>query len=168
MEKEVYKAGPGWVEPPISNEWVEMLNKPRVMKPTPGVDEDKFCQVFMLLRRKGISCFKVNIPPGAHQVKHGHTQGAVFYVLEGKGYDIHDGVRYDWDTGDAAILHDGGVVHNQYNPNPESWVRMLIFTYPRAYDGQNLVAGGLVEAPTGLTPEGLSLSQTVFREGATD
>ena len=41
MKKELYKGGPGWIEPKVAKEWVEVLSKPRVMKRTPGVDEDK-------------------------------------------------------------------------------------------------------------------------------
>ena len=167
MGAETYKGGPGWIEPKIAKEWVELLNKPRVMKRTPGVDEDTPPNVKMVVRRRGMSCFIQNLPPGGHSVNHGHTQGAVFYILQGKGYEIHDGVRYNWEAGDAAILHDGGIVHQHFNADPERLAKMLVFTYPRAYDGQNLVAGGRIEPPGGAT-EDLSLGRRIFREGGTD
>ena len=40
--------------------------------------------------------------PGAKSQKHGHVNEAAFYILDGEGYEIHDGVRYDWKAGDVA------------------------------------------------------------------
>ncbi len=34
--------------------------------------------------------------PGGKSQKHGHVNEAAFYILDGDGYEIHDGVRYDW------------------------------------------------------------------------
>jgi glyoxylate utilization-related uncharacterized protein len=33
--------------------------------------------------------------PGGKSQKHGHVNEAAFYILDGKGYKIHDGIRYD-------------------------------------------------------------------------
>jgi len=33
--------------------------------------------------------------PGGRTQKHGHVNEAAFYILDGTGYEIHDGVRYD-------------------------------------------------------------------------
>ena len=44
--------------------------------------------------------------PGAKSQKHGHVNEAAFYILDGGGYEIHDGVRYDWSAGDVAIVHN--------------------------------------------------------------
>src|SRR5512141_2070730 len=33
--------------------------------------------------------------PGAYGQKHGHLNSAVFYVLKGRGHDVHDGKRID-------------------------------------------------------------------------
>src|SRR5207302_11181383 len=43
--------------------------------------------------------------PGGRSQKHGHVNEAAFYILDGKGYEVHDGVRYDWQAGDVAIVH---------------------------------------------------------------
>jgi len=40
--------------------------------------------------------------PGGKSQKHGHVNEAAFYILDGKGYEVHDGVRYDWQAGDVA------------------------------------------------------------------
>src|SRR5688572_12119083 len=34
--------------------------------------------------------------PGGKNQKHGHVNEAAFYILDGRGYEIHDGIRYDW------------------------------------------------------------------------
>src|SRR3954467_1765974 len=39
----------------------------------------------------------VEIPPGKSNHGHGHQNEAAFYILAGKGYEIHDDRRYDWD-----------------------------------------------------------------------
>ena len=39
------------------------------------------------------------IAPGGTGQRHGHMNSALFYILSGKGYDIHDGKRiviFDW------------------------------------------------------------------------
>jgi quercetin dioxygenase-like cupin family protein len=56
----------------------------------------------------------VELMPGGSNHGHGHQNEATFYILEGKGYEIHDGVRYDWEEGDFAIVHTEAV-HRHYN-----------------------------------------------------
>ena len=52
--------------------------------------------------------------PGGHSQKHGHVNEAAFYILDGEGYEIHDGIRYDWKAGDVAIVHNN-CVHQHFN-----------------------------------------------------
>src|SRR5258705_4178796 len=40
--------------------------------------------------------------PGGRTQKHGHVNEAAFYILDGKGYEVHDGARYDWQAGDMG------------------------------------------------------------------
>ncbi|HVR78628.1 MAG TPA: cupin domain-containing protein [Acidimicrobiia bacterium] len=56
----------------------------------------------------------VEIPPGKSNHGHGHQNEAVFYILEGSGYEIHDDQRYDWEKGDVAIVHTDSV-HRHFN-----------------------------------------------------
>jgi hypothetical protein len=51
--------------------------------------------------------------PGGKSQKHGHVNEAAFYILDGVGYEIHDGVRYDWKAGDVAIVHNGAGAGDQ-------------------------------------------------------
>lgn len=66
------------------------------------------------------------LAPGSFGQKHGHMNSAVFYILDGKGYDIHDGVRYDWSAGDACIV-ENACVHQHFNADPNHPARIVIF-----------------------------------------
>jgi quercetin dioxygenase-like cupin family protein len=50
---------------------------------------------------------------------------AVFYVLKGKGHDVHDGRRIDWQAGDALIV-ENACVHQHFNDDPEEDSLVLI------------------------------------------
>ena len=63
--------------------------------------------------------------PGGRTQKHGHVNEAAFYILDGTGYEIHDGIRYDWDAGDVAIVHNN-CVHQHFNKDPAKPARALV------------------------------------------
>ena len=63
--------------------------------------------------------------PGGTTQKHGHVNEAAFYILDGVGYEIHDGVRYDWKAGDVAIVHMN-CVHQHFNGDPDQPARLLV------------------------------------------
>jgi len=63
--------------------------------------------------------------PGAKSQKHGHVNEAAFYILDGEGYEIHDGVRYDWKAGDVAIVHNN-CVHQHFNASATRPARALV------------------------------------------
>lgn len=65
------------------------------------------------------------LAPGGYSQKHGHMNGAVMYVLEGRGHDIHDGERLDWQAGDAFIVMNA-CVHQHFNDDPERPARLLV------------------------------------------
>ena len=56
----------------------------------------------------------VELKPGGSNHGHGHQNEATFYILEGSGYEIHDGVRYDWSKDDFVVVHNDSV-HRHYN-----------------------------------------------------
>jgi quercetin dioxygenase-like cupin family protein len=56
--------------------------------------------------------------PGGRTQKHGHVNEAAFYILDGTGYEIHDGVRYDWKAGDVAVVHMN-CVHQHFNSSTD-------------------------------------------------
>ena len=63
--------------------------------------------------------------PGGHNQKHGHVNEASFYILDGEGYEIHDGIRYDWKSGDIVVVHNN-CVHQHFNASATNPARALV------------------------------------------
>lgn len=61
----------------------------------------------------------VEIPPGKSNHGHGHQNEAVFYILQGSGYEIHDDVKYPWEQGDVVVVHTDSV-HRHFNDGDET------------------------------------------------
>src|SRR3954464_13019304 len=62
--------------------------------------------------------------------KHRHQGGLVIYVIDGKGYSIVDGERWDWEKGDLVLLpmKPEGVVHQHFNLDPSKpavWAALI-------------------------------------------
>jgi mannose-6-phosphate isomerase-like protein (cupin superfamily) len=62
--------------------------------------------------------------PGGHSAMHGHMNSAVFYIIKGNGYDIHDGRRIEYETGDAVIVENACV--HQHCADPDSELEYLV------------------------------------------
>src|SRR5215510_4469553 len=82
--------------------------------------------------------------PGGTTQKHGHVNEAAFYILDGLGYEIHDGVRYDWKAGDIAIVHNN-CVHQHFNASKEKPARALVIKTKPMYMFMNMLFQTLVE-----------------------
>jgi quercetin dioxygenase-like cupin family protein len=67
----------------------------------------------------------VEIPPGKSNHGHGHQNEAAFYILQGKGYEIHDGARYDWAKDDLVVVHTDSV-HRHFNDGDETAVALVM------------------------------------------
>jgi len=50
----------------------------------------------------------------------------VFYVLKGRGHDVHDGRHIDWKAGDIMIV-ECGCVHQHFNDDPDNEAILLVF-----------------------------------------
>ena len=50
---------------------------------------------------------------------------ALFYIISGKGYDIHDGKRFDYEAGDVIIV-ENGCVHQHFNASDEEDLVSLV------------------------------------------
>ncbi len=63
--------------------------------------------------------------------KHRHAGGLTIFVLDGHGYTIVDGQRWDWKKGDLVLLpmRVGGVEHQHFNLGPPEkpavWIAMI-------------------------------------------
>lgn len=93
------------------------------------------------------------ITPGTHGQTHGHMNSAVFYILEGEGYDIHDGVKYPWKAGDVSIV-ENMCVHCHYNASPEKPARYVIFKAKPSFIFFHLVFQRIKEYPPTEAPPG--------------
>ncbi|HLC26965.1 MAG TPA: cupin domain-containing protein [bacterium] len=64
-----------------------------------------------------------------HGGMHRHQGGVVIFVMEGRGYSLVDGQRYDWEAGDLLLLpmKPGGVDHQHFNLEPDKPSRWLAF-----------------------------------------
>jgi quercetin dioxygenase-like cupin family protein len=61
--------------------------------------------------------------------KHRHQGGLVIYVIEGRGYSMVDGERWDWEEGDLMLLplRPEGVEHQHFNldDKPSTWIAFI-------------------------------------------
>ena len=66
-----------------------------------------------------------------HTGLHKHQGGICIFILEGKGYTIVDGERWDWEAGDLIVLplKPGGVDHQHFNPTPDTPCKWMAFLY---------------------------------------
>jgi len=96
--------------------------------------------------------------PGGKSQKHGHVNEAVFYILDGEGAEIHDGVRYEWEAGDAAIVHNN-CVHQHFNRNPDRPARALVMKTKPMYVFMNMLFQKMIEK----TPKEPTPTQGDFR-----
>jgi quercetin dioxygenase-like cupin family protein len=93
--------------------------------------------------------YLTELPPGGRSAPVRHLWEAVGFVLQGRGYSVIDGVRYDWEAEDALCLAPG-VVYQHFNTDPAAparfiWGGML----PLA---QLLGLGGVEELPDDAPP----------------
>ncbi len=86
------------------------------------------------------------IPPQSYGQKHGHMNSAVFYILEGDGYDVHDGVKYPWKAGDVCIV-ENMCVHQHFNNSPDKPARYVIFKAKPTFIFFHLVFQKTVDLP---------------------
>jgi uncharacterized RmlC-like cupin family protein len=102
----------------------------------------------ILTPKEGISqvlyAHYVVLVPGGKSQKHGHMNEAMFYILDGKGHEIHDGVRYDWEAGDVVVV-ENSCVHQHFNDDPERPARAIIIKSKPLYLFMNMVMQEVVE-----------------------
>ncbi|MDP2719535.1 MAG: cupin domain-containing protein [Dehalococcoidia bacterium] len=66
-----------------------------------------------------------------HSGQHTHQGGLALYVIDGKGYTVVDGVRYDWEDGDLILLpiKPGGCEHQHFNEDPNRPAQWIAFNF---------------------------------------
>lgn len=63
-----------------------------------------------------------DLPPGGRSGKHRHFAEEILFIMEGRGYDVHDGVRYDWEKGDLVCI-PVLAEHQHFNADPKNPAR---------------------------------------------
>jgi len=86
------------------------------------------------------------LEPGTQAQKHGHMNSAAMYILEGKGYDIHDRQRLDWQAGDVLIV-ENGCVHQHFNTEPDKRATLLVIKSKPLFMFFNLIFQKTVKLP---------------------
>ena len=107
----------------------------------------------MNTRMETVDAYMQIIPPGSRSGKHRHLAEECLYVLEGRGYDLHQDCdveitdtyqwkpqaevkRYEWEAGDIIYIPPN-TVHQHFNADPERPVR-LISAINRVYKNSGL------------------------------
>lgn len=76
---------------------------------------------------KNLLVWEQEIPPGGESGKQHLPGGVAHYILEGTGYSMIDGVRYDWKEGDGLglPLNPEGVVCQHFNRSHDRPARFI-------------------------------------------
>jgi quercetin dioxygenase-like cupin family protein len=90
----------------------------------------------------------VELFAGGSNRGHGHQNEATFYILEGRGYEIHDGQRYEWEKDDLVIVHCDSV-HRHYNADPDKRALALVIKAKSAWMYLGLIQQGRGGPTTG-------------------
>ncbi|MDH5749491.1 MAG: cupin domain-containing protein [Rhodospirillales bacterium] len=86
------------------------------------------------------------VAPNGHGQKHGHMNSAVFYILKGRGHDIHDGRRIDYEAGDALVV-ENACVHQHFNSDPEEELKVLVLKAKPLFLFMHMMFQKVVEYP---------------------
>lgn len=95
----------------------------------------------MNTRMDTVDAYMQIIPPGSRSGKHRHLAEECLYVLEGRGYDLHQDCdveitdtyhwkpqdevkRYEWEAGDVIYIPPN-TIHQHFNADPDRPVRLI-------------------------------------------
>jgi hypothetical protein len=84
--------------------------------------------------------------PGGYGQKHGHMNSAVFFVLKGRGHDVHDGRRIEWDAGDALVV-ENACVHQHFSDDPDDETIVLVMKAKPLFLFMHMIFQKVVEYP---------------------
>ncbi|MES2756770.1 MAG: cupin domain-containing protein [Pseudomonadota bacterium] len=155
----------------LKDEMARLRSMPRVRRASeiPFVDGPQAYSRHYVEPKDGITqTFHLHLEeygPGGRSQKHGHVNEAAFYILDGDGYEIHDGIRYDWSAGDVAIVHNN-CVHQHFNASSTKPARALVIKTKPMYLFMNMLFQYQVEPRSPDPAPGGELFQV--REGETN
>lgn len=98
----------------------------------------------MNTRMETVDAYMQIIPPGSRSGKHRHLAEECVYVLEGRGYDLHQDCdveitdvfswtpqdevkKFEWESGDYIYIPPN-TIHQHFNADPERPVRLISST----------------------------------------
>ncbi|MDP2728475.1 MAG: AraC family ligand binding domain-containing protein [Dehalococcoidia bacterium] len=72
----------------------------------------------------------------SHSGKHVHQGGLAIYIVEGQGYTVIDGVKYEWEGGDLLLLpiKPHGVEHQHFNTHLSMNTKWIGLIYGPFFD----------------------------------
>ena len=142
----------------LREERQRQLDSPRVYKPSEQKWKNGPQKWNKTLLKPGMGLMQTiqasmeELAPGGRSQKHGHQNPALMYVLNGVGYDVHDGEQIDWKAGDLLIVPPG-TVHQHFNASDDGPARMLVIKSKPIYNFANLNYQEFVEkAPDTAAP----------------
>src|SRR5467141_1480530 len=98
----------------------------------------------MNTRMETVDAYMQIIPPGSRSGKHRHLAEECLYVVEGRGYDLHQDCdveitdtyhwkpqtevkRYEWEAGDVVYIPPN-TIHQHFNADPQRPARLISAT----------------------------------------
>ena len=95
----------------------------------------------MNTRMETVDAYMQIIPPGSRSGKHRHLAEECLYVVEGRGYDLHQDCdveiadtyhwkpqdevkRFEWEAGDVIYVPPN-TIHQHFNASPDKPVRLI-------------------------------------------
>ncbi len=128
----------------------------------------------MNTRMETVDAYMQIIPPGSRSGKHRHLAEECLYVLEGKGYDLHQDCdieivdvytwkpqdevkRFEWEAGDIIYIPPN-TIHQHFNADPDRPARLIssinrIFKYCGLNDLEQIEDAPEYKPGVNLTPE---------------
>lgn len=95
---------------------------------------------------QSLECHIDVFAPGGYGQKHGHMNSAVFYILKGKGHDVHDRRHLDWEAGDALLV-ENACVHQHFNDDKEDETIVLVMKAKPLFLFMHMLFQKVVEYP---------------------
>ncbi|MBI4525812.1 MAG: cupin domain-containing protein [Deltaproteobacteria bacterium] len=89
-----------------------------------------------------LMAFMAEIPAGGKSGRHRHNSEAIIHILQGRGYSVFEGVRYEWEAGDT-ISPPVNQWHQHFNSDNEKAVIYLAVTNDPLLEAMGI----LVEEP---------------------
>jgi quercetin dioxygenase-like cupin family protein len=95
---------------------------------------------------QAIECHVECFAPLGRGQKHGHMNSAVFFVLKGRGHDVHDGRTIPWEAGDALIV-ESACVHQHFNDDPDEEAVTVVMKAKPLFLFMHMLFQSVVEYP---------------------